>query len=70
MIIVKPTLNRTDTTNAEQSEVGAAQIVFFQNVDSRRKAELLDSELIREDHTKISNLPDQFIYGKFRQEYY
>jgi hypothetical protein len=70
MIILKPTLNRTDTTNAEQSEVGAAQVVFYQNVDPRRRAEILDSELIREDHTKISNLPDQFIYGKFRQEYY
>jgi hypothetical protein len=68
MIILKPTLNRTDTTNAKQSEV--AQVVFFQNVDPRRRAELLDSELIREDHTKTSNLPDQFIYGKFTQEYY
>jgi hypothetical protein len=70
MIILKPTLNRTDTTNAEQSEVGAAQVVFYQNVDPRRRAELMDSELIREDHTKTSNLPDQFVYGKFTQEYY
>lgn len=68
MIILKPTLNRTDTANAEDSEV--ARIVFYQNVDPRRKAELMDSELIREDHAKTANLPDQFIYGKFTQEYY
>jgi hypothetical protein len=74
MIILKPSLTgdvgmaKTDTSNASDSEV--ARIVFYQNVDPRRKAELMDSELIREDHTKTSNLPDQFIYGKFTQEYY
>jgi hypothetical protein len=70
MIILRPTLNQTDTAQAERSEVGAAQLVFYQNVDPRRKAELMDSELIREDHTKHANLPEQFIYGKFTQEYY
>ena len=59
---------KTDTTNASDSEV--ARVVFYQNVDPRRRAGLLDSELIREDHTKISNLPDTFIYGKFNTEYY
>jgi hypothetical protein len=74
MIVLKPTLMgdvgtaKTDTTNASDSEV--ARVVFYQNVDPRRRAEVLDSELIHEDHTKNSNLPDQFIYGKFRQEYY
>jgi hypothetical protein len=74
MIVLKPTLYgdtgtaKTDSHNAEDSEV--ARIVFYQNVDPRRKPELMDSELIREDHTKTANLPDEFIYGKFDQTYY
>ena len=76
MIILKPTLigdvgiAKTDTTNASDSEV--ARVVFYQNVDPRRRPELLDSELIREDHTKTSNLPEQFIHqsGYFDREYY
>ena len=76
MMVLKPTLYgdvgtaKTDTTNAEDSEV--ARIVFFQNVDPRRRPELLDSELIREDHTKTANLPEQFIHasGRYDREYY
>jgi len=76
MIVLKPTLYgdvgtaKTDTHNAEDSEV--ARIVFYQNVDPRRKPELVDSELIKEDHTKTSNLPDQFIHesGRFDREYF
>jgi hypothetical protein len=75
MIMLKPTLYgdvgtaKTDTTDASDSEV--ARIVFFQNVDPRRKPELKDSELIREDHTKIANLPSEFIHesGRFDREY-
>jgi len=75
MIILKPTLMRdegtakTDTTNASDSEV--ARVIFYQNVDPRRRPELLDAELIREDHTKTSNLPEQFIHasGMFDREY-
>ncbi|MGD0331164.1 MAG: hypothetical protein ABSB40_12115 [Nitrososphaeria archaeon] len=67
MIILKPTLMgdvgiaKTDTTNASDSEV--ARVVFYQNVDPRRKPELMDSELIREDHAKIANLPEEFIHS-------
>lgn len=76
MIVLKPTLygdigtDKTDTTNASDSEV--ARIVFYQNVDPRRRPELLDSELIKEDHTKTANLSDQFIHasGRFDREYY
>jgi hypothetical protein len=77
MIMLKPTINgievgsaKTDTRNAEDSEV--ARIIFFQNVDPRRRPELLDAELIREDHTKTSNLPQEFIHaaGRFDREYY
>lgn len=75
MIVLKPTLYgdigtaKTDTTNASDSEV--ARVVFYQNVDPRRKPELMDSELIREDHTKTANLPSEFIHesGRFDREY-
>lgn len=69
MFILRP-VNKTDTTNAEQSEVGRAELVFYENVDPRRRAELVDSHLVNQDSTKTSNLPDKFIYGKFMQEYY
>ena len=64
MIILQPRIKGTDTYEAEMSEVGA-RTVFYQNVDPRRKPELMDAELIHEDHTKMANLPDSFIYGKF-----
>ena len=75
MIILKPTLigdmgtAKTDTRNASDSEV--ARVVFYQNVDPRRKPELLDSQLIREDRTKTANLSEQFIHasGMFDREY-
>jgi len=73
--MLKPTLYgdvgeaKTDTHNAEDSEV--ARIVFFQNVDPRRRPELLDSELIKEDHTATANLPREFIHasGRYDREY-
>ena len=76
MIVLKPTLlgdvgtAKTDTRYAADSEV--ARVVFYQNVDPRRRPELLDCELIKEDHTKTSNLPEQFIHksGMFDREYY
>ena len=69
MIILQPRLRGTDTIEAERSEIGPAGIIFYQNVDPRRRPEMMDAELIREDHKKIANLPDEPIYGKFSREY-
>jgi hypothetical protein len=51
-------------------EIELPTMIFFSAIDCRRRPEMFDSSLISEDHTKHANLPEEYKYGKFSQEYY
>ncbi len=38
---------------------------FYDNVDPRRKQELNDARMVREDHAKMANLPEQGYQREF-----
>ena len=48
---------------------------FRQAIDPRRRPEVMDSRLVKEDHTKMSNLPERAIHkqwnpGKYMPHYW
>jgi hypothetical protein len=44
------------------------EILFLHNVDPRRRQELADARMAREDHTQVANLPQKPIYHQFDQD--
>ena len=46
----------------------AAISVFYANVDPRRKQEMMDSEMVREDHNAMANLSPVAIHCEFPKD--
>jgi hypothetical protein len=73
---VKPAdIKRPSLANIGTWQVSLADHAFRQAIDPRRRPEVADSRTIKEDHTKMSNLPSQAIHrqwnpGKFMPHYW
>lgn len=73
---VKPAdLVRPRMADVDSRSVSLADHAFRQAIDPRRRPEIADSRMVKEDHNKMSNLPEQAIHkqfnpGKFMPHYW
>jgi hypothetical protein len=56
----KPRVADVDSVNASLSDRA-----FRQAIDPRRRPEISDSQLVKEDHTKMSNLSERAIHKQW-----
>ncbi len=62
----KPTdLVRPREADVDSMSVSFSDHAFRQPVDPRRRPEMADSRMIREDHTKMSNLSERAIHKQW-----
>ena len=55
-------------TKGDPYMAAAAIRTFYANVDPRRKQEMLDGEMIREDHNAMANLSPVAIHCEFPED--